>query len=314
MRAHILSLNSQAKHRLREKLEFLQHGLWDAGVRVKKLKGAGRTVFEARLSRGDRILFTLGEPAAGNGADHTRVYVWGVVKHDEVTAAERRIVPANAPFLDFQPAAVEELPDFVADNLGADYFSPALDRPTAAVPTPDGAGAATDAGPHRWLVVDDEEWRRLQAAHPSDHVELYLFLTREQVRLLHGEPPLLLSGTAGSGKTTIAVYFLLRHRVRQLAAASGVASIPPGAGTPAAAAGRELLETVAYTPPHRAAWRVAHPVLPWRAPSGRCFSPAAPTSSGFRSASTAAWSRPPTWRALRRPHALPPSGSCWRRS
>ena len=246
VRAHILSLNSQAKHRLREKLEFLQGGLWDAGVRVKKLKGTGRTVFEARLSRGDRILFTLGEPAAGNGADHTRVYVWGVVKHDEVTAAERRIVPANAPFLDFQPTAVEELPEFDADSLGADYFSPALDRPTAAVRTPDGAGAATDAGPHRWLVVDDEEWRRLQAAHPSDHVELYLFLTHEQVRLLHGEPPLLLSGTAGSGKTTIAVYFLLRHRVRQLAAASGVATIPPGAGSPAAAAGREHLETVAY--------------------------------------------------------------------
>ena len=46
VRAHIVSLNSQAKHRLREKLEFLQGGLWDAGVRVKKLKGTA-----ARCSR-----------------------------------------------------------------------------------------------------------------------------------------------------------------------------------------------------------------------------------------------------------------------
>ena len=53
------------KQRLREKLEFLQEGLWDAGVRVKKLRGSGRAVFEARLSRGDRILFTLGEPPDG---------------------------------------------------------------------------------------------------------------------------------------------------------------------------------------------------------------------------------------------------------
>ena len=229
VRAHVVSLDARAKQRLREKLEFLQEGLWDAGVRVKKLKGSGRAVFEARLSRGDRILFTLGEPPAadanGNGAGVTRIYVWGVVKHDDVSAAaERRIVPANAPFLDFEPALVEELPQFDAGDLGGDYFSPALDQPIAAP----SADAPTDAGPQRWLVVDDEEWRRLLAAHQGDHLELYLFLTREQARLLHGEPPLLLSGTAGSGKTTIAVYFLLRHRVRQLAAAPDAAGEPAG--------------------------------------------------------------------------------------
>ena len=239
VRAHVVSLDARAKQRLREKLEFLQEGLWDAGVRVKKLKGSGRAVFEARLSRGDRILFTLGEPPDGNGAGATRIYVWGVVKHDDVSAAERRIVPANAPFLDFEPALVEELPEFVADDLDGDYFSPALDRPVA-VPS---AEAPTDAGPQRWLVVDEEEWRRLQAAHQGDHLELYLFLTREQARLLHSEPPLLLSGTAGSGKTTIAVYFLLRHRVRQLTAAAGA---PGPAPEPRAGGERALFLT--YSP------------------------------------------------------------------
>ena len=65
VRAHVASLDARAKLRLREKLEFLQEGLWDAGVRVKKLRGSGRAVFEARLSRGDRILFTLGEAPDG---------------------------------------------------------------------------------------------------------------------------------------------------------------------------------------------------------------------------------------------------------
>ena len=234
VRAHVASLDARAKLRLREKLEFLQEGLWDAGVRVKKLRGSGRAVFEARLSRGDRILFTLGEAPDGNGAGVTRIYVWGVVKHDDVNAAAaRRIVPANAPFLDFEPALVEELPEFVADDLGGDYFSPALDQPVAAYGAGEAAGGpgpaapVADAGPQRWLVVDDEEWRRLQAAHQGDQLEMYLFLTREQARLLHSEPPLLLSGTAGSGKTTIAVYFLLRHRVRRLAAAPGLAAAAP---------------------------------------------------------------------------------------
>ena len=224
VRSHVVSLGRRAKRRLREKLDLLKDGMWEGGMRVKKLKGSGRAVFEARLSHGDRILFTLGEPPADNGDGVTRIYVWGVEKHDDVTAAARRIVPANAPFLDFQPDALEELPEEVfVDDLAPAYFSPALDRPAPA----HDAAAAPDAGPQRWLVVDDEEWRRLQSAHASDHVELYLFLTHEQARLLHSEPPLLLSGTAGSGKTTIAVYFLLRHRVRQLTAAAGAAAAAP---------------------------------------------------------------------------------------
>ena len=224
VRSHVVSLGRRARRRLREKLDLLKDGMWEGGMRVKKLKGSGRAVFEARLSRGDRILFTLGEPPADNGDGVTRIYVWGVEKHDDVTAAARRIVPGNAPFLDFQPDALEELPEEVfVDDLDAAYFSPALDRPVPAHDT----GAPPDAGPQRWLVVDDEEWRRLQTAHASDHVELYLFLTREQARLLHSEPPLLLSGTAGSGKTTIAVYFLLRHRVRQLTAGTGAPEPAP---------------------------------------------------------------------------------------
>ena len=227
VRAYLLSLESRAKQRLGEKLEFLQHGLWDTGVRVKRLKGAARAVFEARLSRGDRILFTLGQRMHGA----TPIYVWGVVQHDDVTAAERRIVPANAPFLDFQPLAVEERPELDADELDDEYFSLVQSQPggglaadtrrDAAALAGDGLAAVSgDTGPQRWLVVDGEEWRRLQQAHRGDHVELFLYLTREQARLLDSEPPLLLSGTAGSGKTTIAVYFLLRHRVRQLNAAA----------------------------------------------------------------------------------------------
>ena len=226
VRSHVVSLGRRAKRRLREKLDLLQEGMWEGGLRVKKLRGSGRAVFEARLSRGDRILFTLGQPPADNGDGVTRIYVWGVEKHDDVTAAAQRIVPGNAPFLDFQPDAVEELPEEVfVDDFDPAFFSPALDRP---VPAREVA-APPDAGPQRWLVVDDEEWRRLQTAHASDHVELYLFLTREQARLLHSEPPLLLSGTAGSGKTTIAVYFLLRNRVRQLTAAAGVPAPAPEA-------------------------------------------------------------------------------------
>ena len=244
VRSHLASLGSRQKERLREKLEFLRHGMWDIGVRVKKLRG-GRSVFEARLTRGDRILFTLGRPPAAaapggpaGGAGATRIYVWGVVKHDDVTAAERRIVAANAPFLDFHADQAEEVPDLILDDLPDEHLGAAIERPFSTAPATARAGGAPDgdapdAGPQRWLVVDDEEWRRLLAAADPDGVQLYLFLTGEQARLLHSEPPVLLSGTAGSGKTTIAVYYLLRHRARQLAGAAD--GDGPDAGIPAAA-------------------------------------------------------------------------------
>ena len=213
VRAHIASLGKRERRRLREKLEFLQHGMWDAGVRVKKLRD-GRSTFEARLTRSDRILFTLSRPPQAA----TRIYVWGVVKHDDVSAATQRIIPANAPFLDFQADRVDQLPDLIVDDLSDEHFGAPFEQPRAYTPDRtmlDGPGEV-DAGPQRWQMVDDEEWRRLLTAEEPDSLQLYLFLTEEQARLLRCEPPVLLSGTAGSGKTTIAVYYLLRHRARQL--------------------------------------------------------------------------------------------------
>ena len=99
LKSHLLRLDERARARLREKFEFLENGFWDAGVRVKKLRGmAGRVVFEARLSRGDRLLFTL-----GSHRGRTAIYVWGLVSHDDISAGASRIVPGNAPFLDFEP-------------------------------------------------------------------------------------------------------------------------------------------------------------------------------------------------------------------
>ena len=258
VRSHIASLGSRQKARLREKLEFLRHGMWDIGVRVKKLRG-GRSVFEARLTRGDRILFTLGRPPAAaapggpaGGAGATRIYVWGVVKHDDVSAAERRIVAANAPFLDFHADQDQEVPDLVLDDLPDEHLGAAFERPFSTAPHTAGGALhdddAPDAGPQRWLVVDDEEWRRLLAAEDPDGVQLYLFLTGEQARLLHSEPPVLLSGTAGSGKTTIAVYYLLRHRARRLAGAADDDDPDAGILAAASAAARERALFVTGSP------------------------------------------------------------------
>ena len=97
LKNHMLSLAQKEKNRLREKFEFLENGIWDSGINVKKLRGVSdKVIFEARLSKGDRIIFTLGK------YDYlTAIYIWGIVTHDNIKKAMISILPKNAPFLHF---------------------------------------------------------------------------------------------------------------------------------------------------------------------------------------------------------------------
>jgi tetratricopeptide (TPR) repeat protein len=195
-KGHLLGMPTRERERVHEKFEFLQNGIWDAGVRVKKLKGtAGRVIFEARLNKSDRILFTL-----GRHREKTAVYVWGIARHDDIASEAARIVPHNAPFLDFEPHEREERPDLAIDSLPGEWLS--QEDIEEKVPE--------DYGPQKWIVLDEAEWLRLLAAPHAGSFEGFLFLTREQEALLGAAPPILLSGTAGSGKTTLCVYYLVR--------------------------------------------------------------------------------------------------------
>ena len=196
LKRHMLGLSRKEKERLQEKFEFLEAGIWDSGIRVKKLKGiSGKVIFEARLSKGERIIFTLGKHGS-----RTAIYVWGLVKHDNIRKAAEKVFPENAPFLSFEPGITEDYVDMSMDELPEEYFSQeAIEEKTQ-----------DDYGPQKWLVLNDEEWKRMLLATGSENFEIFLFLTPEQGDILNNEPPLLLSGTAGSGKTTISVYFLLK--------------------------------------------------------------------------------------------------------
>ncbi len=193
---YLKSLRGAERSRVKEKLDYLANGLWDTGVRIKKLKSTSRKViFEARLSRSRRLLFTL-----GTSDDRTAVYVWGIVEHGNIGREAARILPDNAPFLDFSPAEEESYPDISLDDLSEDYISQeAIEEKVA-----------EDYGPQKWFVLDDQEWQRLLQSGGKEEIEPFLFLTREQNALLESSPPLLVSGTAGSGKTTLAVYYLLK--------------------------------------------------------------------------------------------------------
>nr|HPG31698.1 hypothetical protein [bacterium] len=52
LKKHILNLNEKERKKLRDKFEYLENGLWDSGIRVKKLKGIyNKVIFEGRVDK-----------------------------------------------------------------------------------------------------------------------------------------------------------------------------------------------------------------------------------------------------------------------
>jgi tetratricopeptide (TPR) repeat protein len=202
-------------------LARLREGLWGGGTRVKRLRGVSRPVYEARVDSGDRLLFTMAQAPLPpllpldtepeRTASHLQVWDW--VEHDDAARVARRNRSPEAEFLELE--AVEELeideppphPGATFAEAGGGTSEPLLHYLLA----PEELEVAPEEDGIRWYRVepgalaDEEEFQRL---FDQGGDELELKLSREQYRVLASPGPLLLAGSAGSGKTTIAVHRL----------------------------------------------------------------------------------------------------------
>ena len=204
VKKYFLRQPRKLRAKIREKFEFLENGIWDSGLQVKKLAGvSSKVIFEARLDKGNRILFSLGKDTF-RGTEDLAIYVWGVVVHDDVSRTVRRILPSEVPFLHFQEFKEEiiEQPDLEA--LPESY----LTQETIS------ARVSDDSAAQRWHRVDEPEWDRI-LRYAKDDFDLFMSLSPEQDAILSSACPLMISGTAGSGKTTMAVYYLLKKGLQQ---------------------------------------------------------------------------------------------------
>ncbi|HEY4490398.1 MAG TPA: hypothetical protein VI958_00310, partial [Acidobacteriota bacterium] len=73
MKRFLLSADASSRKQIRKAFEYLESGLWEGGLRIKKLHAIRRTILEARLNRGDRILLTLGRQLEAGSPRH--IYV-----------------------------------------------------------------------------------------------------------------------------------------------------------------------------------------------------------------------------------------------
>jgi tetratricopeptide (TPR) repeat protein len=201
VKKYLLRQSKDFRRKIRERFEFLEAGLWEGRLRAKKIRHiSSKCVFEAVVDKKNRILFTLGR--YGKAGESLAVYVLGVVTHDELSRRSKNIIPENVPFLSFHDYEEAFLENIDLGELGPSCFT--QEQITEKT--------REESGSQRWYPVQEPEWKRIEL-FTKDDFELFLYLTPEQKDVLGSSLPLLVSGTAGSGKTTLSVYYLLNTQL-----------------------------------------------------------------------------------------------------
>ena len=192
-------LHPEEKEAVESCLYKLKNRDWDVGLRVKRLKGFPKRVWEARVNRSDRLLFLIAPATHKSSGASGSLYILDLVGHDHVTRVRRRDLTASS-YLSFvveqaqQPTQVEE--EFSScSREQLEHW--ALDEAQS--------GAATE---HLRAYAQQFVASAEQISTLSD-TDRELWLTEEQMAVVMTEGHGILSGTAGSGKTTMAVQWLL---------------------------------------------------------------------------------------------------------
>ncbi|MFM7888924.1 MAG: UvrD-helicase domain-containing protein [Pseudanabaena sp.] len=197
-------LNSEITGNVWECIEKLREQQFDQGLRAKKLKGISEKIWEARINKASRLIFTYKKSVQPDtGKPQTYIAVQDIcLDHDDVSrrARARKATP-DSHWLD---ADVVE----ILGNLDSETISNAEQNALKQMQAEDihiGDEFYDELlGNIQWKVVDsEEEWRQAIVEGGKD---LSLKLTQQEYELATKYGNFLVMGSAGNGKTTVGLY------------------------------------------------------------------------------------------------------------
>lgn len=182
-------------------IDKLRMGFWDNGTRVKKLRGVGghRCILEARLDDSRRMLFTLMPDPAALTPEVALIVLHPIVRHDDVRR-RATVWLRDSMVLDEIVGDRGRVPETV-DELVDAYRSE----------WPEQHLFHQELGLAKKFEATEEMFVRymMSLEEQDEEIDFRLALHPEQLALLKKPLPLLMAGTAGSGKTTVLLHKLL---------------------------------------------------------------------------------------------------------
>ncbi|MDJ0555567.1 MAG: tetratricopeptide repeat protein [Microcoleaceae cyanobacterium MO_207.B10] len=198
-----------------ECIQKLKQQEFDGGLRVKKLKGINKRVWEARINSASRLIFTYNksqEPETRKAKIYLAIQDI-CLDHDDVSRrAKARNKAPDSEWLDAEETEVIlETNNFHNQSL----LTPA-EKANIELVQANELETSYDfidelLGNIGWRVLESEtEWQKAIIEQDTD---LPLKLTPEEYELAKISGNLLLNGSAGTGKTTVALYRLLQSKL-----------------------------------------------------------------------------------------------------
>lgn len=213
---------SNLQKKVWECIKKLKQQKFDSGLRVKKLKGINKRVWEARINSASRLIFTYNKSAQPEtGKMQVYLAIQDIcVDHDDVSRrAKARKKSPDSEWLETEEVEVVlETSNFQNQNNYSDGNSQysAAEKTNIEIVEALELELSSDfiddelLGNIQWRVLESEtEW---QKAIIEQNTDLPLKLTAEEYDLARLSGNILLNGSAGTGKTTVALYRMLQKR------------------------------------------------------------------------------------------------------
>jgi DNA helicase II / ATP-dependent DNA helicase PcrA len=205
----IISTDVKFSESLRKCINKIKGGKYDYSLRVKKLKGASRLVWEARIDKVSRLLFTYRQTHNTDGNNQMVIALEAVCQdHDDVVR--------KAKAIDIKWWDGEEIQ--VLGSLDQSFASLSILEQNKIQLWENEELELKESlkdelqGNTKWLVLKKEiiqaekDW---QEAIISG-LDLRLKLTQDENEIIEQYGNVLLSGNAGTGKTTVGLYRLAK--------------------------------------------------------------------------------------------------------
>ncbi|MBD2339690.1 tetratricopeptide repeat protein [Calothrix sp. FACHB-156] len=205
-------ISSTVRQKTWDCINQLRQRQFNGGLRVKRLKGITKRVWEARIDRASRLIFTYNksrQPETGEAEVYIAIQDI-CLDHDDVPRKAARERTPDATWL------YEEIINTLGNIESSLHELPQTERDTLELALLEDEDLdSVISSEHRdellgniqWLIIDSpEDWQR---AIINQDVDLQLKLTPEEYTLATKNVDILLKGSAGTGKTTVAIHRIL---------------------------------------------------------------------------------------------------------